>query len=242
MRPVVGRGLWVAACLGGFAPALAAPPPKPAPVAAPGEAEYERAVQLSQSSEPALALAQFEQALSRLSADHSLRTLALYGAGRAAQRLDTAEAACRAVRFYQDFVARPDAEADKRKRASEHLPALAVRCAGATAAPASAPPSAVASAPPPEPAPAPGWRPWVGWGAIGASALLGGVGGYYWAGTFDAQDEAARTDIDRRQYDRAAQDVRDGGRNAWIFTGLAGAALAGGLTALLWPAPAESGR
>ena len=213
-----------------------------APTAAPGEAEYERAVQLSQSSEPALALAEFEQALARLSADHALRTLALYGAGRAAERLDTAEAACRAVRFYQDFVARPDAETEKRKRASEHLPALAVRCASATAAPAPAPASAVASAAAPEPAPAAAWRPWVGWGAIGASVLLGGVGGYFWAGTFDAQDEAARTDIDRRQYDRAADDVRDGGRNAWIFTGLAGAALAGGLTALLWPEPAESGR
>lgn len=236
MRPA-GVLVLAAACLSAAAPALAGPPPKPAPAPAPGEAEYERAVQLSQSSEPALALAEFEHALDRLSPEHALRTLALYGAGRAAERLDTAESACRAVRFYQDFVARPDAEAEKRKRASEHLPALAVRCAGATPAPAPGSAPAPATAPPPEPAPAAAWRPWVGWGAVGAAALLGGVGGYYWAGTFDAQDEAARTDIDRRQYESAADDVRDGGRNAWIFTGLAGAALAGGLTALLWPEP-----
>lgn len=205
--------------------------------AAPGEAEYERAVQSMQAAQPGRALAEFERALSLLAPEHSLRTLALYGAGRAASRLATADAACKAVRFYQDFVSRPDAEADKRQRASSILPELAVQCARRLPAAVSASAAVVASNEPPiAPARAtPNWRPWLGWSAVGLGGALGLVGGYYWSETFDAQDRAARTDIDRDTYDRAAADVNAGGRSAWLFTGLAGAFVAGGLTALLWP-------
>ena len=97
--------------------------------------------------------------------DHALRTLALYGAARAFERVGTPQSACAAVERFTQFIGRPDADSEKRERASTSLPALITRCGQ---------PAPVAP-PPLTPAPADSTWAWATTATAGATLLTGGV-------------------------------------------------------------------
>jgi hypothetical protein len=117
---------------------------------------YERAVTASQEGRNEVAAALFDEALTQLPEGHSLRGLALYGAARTQQRLGTPASACAAVKHYQTFIGRADAEAEKRTKAAAALPTLIEQCrgSGAAAAPAVSPTPTAQTAAPESPAPA----------------------------------------------------------------------------------------
>ena len=102
---------------------------------------YERAVVASQEGRNEVAAALFDEALTQLPEGHSLRGSALNDAARTQQRLGTPASACSAVKHYQAFIGRADAEAEKRTKAAAALPTLIDQCrgSGVAAAPAVSP-------------------------------------------------------------------------------------------------------
>jgi hypothetical protein len=159
---------------------------------------YERAVEAAQAGRNEAAAALFDEATAAMGAAHPLRALAIYGAARANQRLETPETACKAAERFRVFIGLPEAEPEKREKAANALGGLTTRCAtrdvalAAAVTPASAPPSTstvetapaegapgtVAAGAPVHPAPAPAaddtWA-WAATGAASASAVVGAV-------------------------------------------------------------------
>lgn len=218
--------------------------PAQARTLAPDAAEetYQRAVTAAQAGENDRAAALFDEALAAMGPAHPLRALALYGAGRAYQRLDTAAAACAAEARYRRFIGLPDAEPEKREKVASALGALAVRCAGSAAspvAPESVPPAAPAPEPAPRSAPDRTWA-WVSTGAAVASlaggALLLGAA----SGAVDDGDAAfARFEASGRRSISARDAVLDANDDVETFAtagyGLLGLGVAlGGLATWLW--------
>lgn len=207
---------------------------------------YERAVSASQAGDYATSVQLFDEVLAKMPADDPLRTLSIYGAARANQRLGTPRAACAAVDRFAQFIGRADAEPDKREKASTSLPALIAQCSQRQAEPvaALAPTdggdsvqhlSTTSSAEAPD-------RTWA-WAATAGSgaALIGGAVLLVSAqGSVDDGDAAYRRFIESGRTDaQALRDVRrfdDDAESAAIAAYLvlgAGAAL-GGVATWLW--------
>jgi hypothetical protein len=214
---------------------------------------YERAVTASQEGRNDAAAALFDEVLAKMTPTHPLRALALYGAARANQRVDTPEAACRAAERFRVFIALPDAEPEKRERAANALGGLTTKCRARDLVPVAAapvvPPPAAESAPPaaveapvaPTSASDPDrtWA-WATTGVAGASAVVGAVLLIVAGSALDDADAAlARFEASGRTNtaDRAA--VRDADDRATTY-GLAGygllglGAALGGVATWLW--------
>lgn len=216
------------------------------------EIAYERAVAAAQAGEATQAAALFDALVAQMAPDDPLRTLALYGQGRAHEKRATPESACRAVAAFQAFIARPDAEPAKRARVSGSLVGLVSLCqtAGAASAPASAPAPAVAMPVSPTPAAEPehpsSMPAWVATGG-GAALLLGGVGLLVAAGgAVDEGDTAyARFEASDRTDATALKQGRDADDRATTY-GISGYAMLGtglgvaGLAAWLWLRDADA--
>jgi hypothetical protein len=138
------------------------------------DADYERAVAEGQAGHAEVAARLFDELLTRMPPEDPLRTLSLYGAARAHQRVGTPEAACRALEAYRLFIARADAEPEKREKASNALVGLIDACR-TSAPPAAAPASAGVSSTEPVSRPADHTWAWAASGAAAAGLVGGGV-------------------------------------------------------------------
>lgn len=114
------------------------------------ETLYERAVSTAQAGRFSAAAALFDDVVAKLPPGHALRTLALYGAARANQKVGTPKAACIAIERFKLFIGMPDAEPEKREKAANGLGDLTAKCNEKDATPKGA---AFASTPPPAIAP-----------------------------------------------------------------------------------------
>lgn len=210
------------------------------------DADYERAVAEAQAGHAEVAARLFDELLTRMPPEDPLRTLSLYGAARAHQRVGTPEAACRALESYRLFIARADAEPEKREKASNALVGLIDACrASAPPTPAPAPVSAAAEASPPAPASTDHTWAWVASGAAAASLVGGGVLLVLGGSALDEADTAygrfdagGRTDAALLRDGEAADDrARSLGIAGYSLLGV-GAGLAGWATWLWLREPA----
>lgn len=205
------------------------------------DADYERAVAEAQAGRVETAARLFDEVLARMPPEDPLRTLALYGAARAHQRLATPAGACRALEAYRLFIARADAEPEKRERASNALVGLIDACRAPTTPTAV---SAPASGPVEVRAPASAttdrtWA-WVATGTAAASVVGGGVLLLLAGSALDDADSAyarfdagGRTDAGLLRDGEAADDSARGlGIAGYSLLGV-GAGLAG-WAAWLW--------
>ena len=92
------------------------------------EVLYERAVSTAQDGRFSEAAGLFDEAATRFPAGHPLHALSLYGAARANQRLDTSEAACKAINRFGEFMALSKIEKEKRRIAQEGVAELTPKC------------------------------------------------------------------------------------------------------------------
>jgi len=229
---------------------------------------YERAVTASQEGRTEDAAALFDEALAQLPEGHSLRSLALYGAARTQQRLATSASACAAVKHYQAFIGRADAEAEKRTKVAAALPPLIVQCqTGTTAAPPVGPPQvaqfppaegtpvpaapliASVEASPPEPAPQRTWA-WVATGGAVIGLAAGGALLAAASGHLDDANAADRRFISSGRTSERDLDARDAADDSARSAALAGyatlgvCAAVGGVALWLWlrdPGASEAG-
>ncbi len=250
MSKISTRRLFRVAVGGAFAVCPGAAGAQGAPAT---EIAYEQAVAAAQAGEATQAAALFDALVAQMAPDDPLRTLALYGQGRAHEKRATPESACRAVAAFQAFIARVDAEPAKRARVSGSLVGLVSLCQmGVAVAPAPAPAPAPAVAMPVSPTPAaepehPSSMPaWVATGG-GAALLLGGVGLLVAAGgAVDEGDTAyARFEASDRTDATALKQGRDADDRATTY-GISGYAMLGtglgvaGLAAWLWLRDADA--
>ena len=92
------------------------------------DALYERAVATAQEGRYWAAAGLFDEAVTRFPVGHPLHALAIYGAARANQKLDTPEAACKAIDRFGEFLAQPKIEKEKRRIAKDGVENLTPKC------------------------------------------------------------------------------------------------------------------
>ena len=198
----------------------------PAAEPASTDADYERAVAEAQAGHAETAARLFDEVLTRMPPSDPLRTLALYGAARAHQRLGTPAGACRALEAYRLFIARADAEPEKREKASNALVALIDACRVQTA-PAPAPASATVEAQAPAAATPDRTWAWVATGTAAAGVIGGGVLLVLAGSALDDADSAyARFDAGGRTDASLLRDGEAADDSAWGL-GVAGYSLLG---------------
>ena len=229
---------------------------------------YGRAVAEGQEGRSQVAVDLFEEVLAKMPENDPLRTLALYGAARANQRIGTAEAACKAVERFKAFIGRTDAEPQKREKAVNGLSDLIAKCnekgpvatkpTAAVSAPVApplraAPPleapssTAVAAVAAPTPHRADHTWAWMATGTAGAG-LVGGTAFLLVGSSALSDGDAAEKKFHASGYAdaKARSDARSADDRARTF-GVAGYAtlgvglIAGGLAAWAWLETAPDG-
>ena len=92
------------------------------------------------------------------------------------------------------------------------------------------------AAPPPPPVGSSSARPALGWSLVGVGVAGVAVGAVFIAGALDDADAASGLrPVDAERHASLSDDVESQEAAAWVGFGLGGAALAAGLTVLLWP-------